>query len=57
MIVTSEYVHINIKLCGVNYIIEKTRIEHHRKFGYNGEEIEIKLNVKYLDKIKKKTKV
>ena len=56
MIDTSEYVYNNIELCEVNDIIEKTRVEHDRKNGYNGEEIEINFNVKILDKIKNKTK-
>ena len=56
MIVTSEYVYNNIELCEVNDFIEKTRVEQDRKNGYNGEEIEINFNVKFLDKIKNKTK-
>ena len=58
MIVTSEYVYRNPELCEIKDIIEKTRLEHEHKYGYNYcRENDIQYNVKFLDKIKKnKTK-
>ena len=57
MIVTSEYIHKNPELNEINDIIHETRVEHDRKKGSNlAEEVEIKLNVTFLEKIKNKTK-
>ena len=54
MIVTSEYVYRNPDMCEINDFIEKTRLEHDHKYGYNYcREIDIQKNVK-LDKTKRK---
>ena len=53
MIVTSEYIYINPELYEINDIIQKTRREHDQNYGDEySEEIEIKFNVKFLNKTK-----
>ena len=53
MIVTSEYIFLNPELNRINDNKEKTREKHECKYGFSGDGVKIKLNVKLLDKIKK----
>ena len=45
-----------MELRKINDFIEKTREEHDLKYGCNCKEIEIEFIVKFLDKIKNRTK-
>ena len=57
MIVTNEYVYNNRELKEINDVLEKTRVEHARKHGYNCEEIKINFNVYFFDKKITKEKI
>ena len=51
MIVSSEYVFINIKLNETRYIVENTLEEYEEKYGYNyGGVVEVMCFAEFLDK-------
>ena len=57
IIVTIKYIYNNPELCEINDITERTRLERDQKYDVGlAEEVEVKLNVKFLDKINNKTK-
>ena len=58
MIVTSEYIHSDPNLNEINNIVKSTLQEHDKKYGdYYCRKIEVKCNIKFLDKRKNKTKI
>ena len=57
LIVCSENIFYNPKLCEMNTIVNDTIRIHNQKYGDNHcREIDVKSNVKFLDKIMNKTK-
>ena len=57
IIITSDYVYINIKLSGTHNIVENTRLEHEQKYGANyHRSMEVKCVAEFLEKIKNEIK-
>ena len=57
MFVTAEFVYINPKLNEINNIIKNTQLDYNQKYGNDYyRKVNVKCNVRFLDKMENKTK-